>query len=340
LIQSGSGSIARLTTILFPGTAYASEALSQAAANQMSMFGQLGLLVLVAAVSLVITLFLASKLYFKGVIGLNASSTGRRRLVQADLERRGSQSAFWTYVLKDVRILVRTPIFFMNNVMMNFLWPAFFIIPVLGGSESEGLAQGIELLRTTVLGGERTGAGLAVAIVFAMFLFVSGTNGITESALSREGRIFYFMKMIPMSWTRQIAAKITVGLLFSLAGALIPLLLLVIFVQPPLWFVLAILTVLPGALLLPNLTGIIFELYWPKLKWDNEQKAVKQNLNVVYGILLAMLFGGLAIGPVLLLSLSWLQAMLIIALPSLLLSALLVLVIRRIVPARMRAIES
>ena len=104
--------------------------------------------------------------------------------------------------------------------------------------------------------------------------------------------------------------------------------------------ILAVLAILPGALLLPNLTGIIFELYWPKLKWDNEQKAVKQNLNVVYGILLAMLFGGLAIGPVLVLSLNWLQALLIIALPSMLASALLVMIIRRIVPARMRAIES
>ena len=340
IIQSGSGSIASLTTILFPGTSFASNALTLAVSNVTAMLGQLGLLMVVAAGSLVITMILARKLYFKGVIGLNASSTGRRRLAAADLDRsRFTHSAFWTYVLKDARILVRTPIFFMNNVVMNFLWPVFFIIPVLGGSEGEGLDEGIRMLRSEVFAGDRTGAGLVLAIIFAMFLFVSGVNGITESALSREGKIFYFMKIVPMSWFRQLMAKITVGILFSLAGALIPLILLVVFVQPPLWFVLAILAILPGAVLLPNLSGIIFEMFWPKLNWDNEQKAVKQNLNVLYGILLAMLLAGLFLAPTVALSLNWLQTTLLITLGSMLISVLLLVVIRQIAPARMRAIE-
>ena len=340
IIQSGSGSIASLTTILFPGTSFASNALTLAVSNVTAMLGQLGLLMVVAAGSLEITMILARKLYFKGVIGLNASSTGRRRLAAADLDRsRFTHSAFWTYVLKDARILVRTPIFFMNNVVMNFLWPAFFIIPVLGGSEGEGLDEGIRMLRSEVFAGDRTGAGLALAIIFAMFLFVSGVNGITESALSREGKIFYFMKIVPMSWFRQLMAKITVGILFSLAGALIPLILLVVFIQPPLWFALALLAILPGAVLLPNLSGIIFEMFWPKLNWDNEQKAVKQNLNVLYGILLAMLLAGLFLAPTVALSLNWLHTTLLIALGSMLISVLLLVVIRRIAPARMRAIE-
>ena len=340
IIQSGSGSIASLTTILFPGTSFASKALTLAVPNVTAMLGQLGLLLVVAAGSLVITMILARKLYFKGVIGLNASSTGRRRLATADLDRRSfRQSAFWSYVLKDVRILVRTPIFFMNNVVMNFLWPAFFIIPVLGGSGGEGLDEGIQMLRTQVFTGERASAGLVLAIIFAMFLFVSGVNGITESALSREGKIFYFMKIVPMSWFRQLMAKVTVGILFSLAGAVIPLILLVVFIQPPLWFVLAILAILPGAVLLPNLSGIIFEMFWPKLNWDNEQKAVKQNLNVLYGILLAMLLAGLFLAPTVALSLNWLLTTLLIALGSMLISVLLLVVIRRIAPTRMRAIE-
>ena len=340
IIQSGSGSIASLTTILFPGTSFASNALTLAVSNVTAMLGQLGLLMVVAAGSLAITMIFARKLYFKGVIGLNASSTGRRRLATADLDRSHvRQSAFWSYVLKDARILVRTPIFFMNNVVMNFIWPAFFIIPVLGGSEGEGLDEGIRMLRSEVFAGDRTGAGLVLAIIFAMFLFVSGVNGITESALSREGKIFYFMKIVPMSWFRQLMAKITVGILFSLAGALIPLILLVVFVQPPLWFVLAILAILPGAVLLPNLSGIIFEMFWPKLNWDNEQKAVKQNLNVLYGILLAMLLAGLFLAPTVALSLNWLQTTLLIALGSMLISVLLLVVIRQIAPARMRAIE-
>lgn len=340
IISSGSGSMANLTTILFPGTSFASAALSQPANAILAVLSQLGLLVLVSAALLLLTLTLAGKLYFPGVIGLNASSTGRRRLEASDLDHgRHGNSAFWSYVLKDIRILVRTPIFFMNNVMMNFLWPVFLAIPLLSGSKTEGLKEGIDLIRTHVFSGNRENAALALAIFFAAILFVSGSNGITESALSREGRIFYIMKIVPMSWFSQLMAKVMTGIIFSLAGALIPVILLVILAQPPLWFILALLAILPGAVLLPNLSGIIFELFWPKLKWDNEQKAVKQNLNVIYGILLAMLIGGLVIGPTIGLSLSWLQAALFISVGSLLLSACLLIVIRRIGPGRMRAIE-
>jgi ABC-2 type transport system permease protein len=57
--------------------------------------------------------------------------------------------------------------------------------------------------------------------------------------------------------------------------------------MPPVWFVLVCLATVPGAILFPNVTGIIFDLYMPKIKWDNEQKAVKQNMNVLYGMLTA-----------------------------------------------------
>jgi len=74
---------------------------------------------------------------------------------------------------------------------------------------------------------------------------------------------------------------------------------------------------IPGALLLPNLSGIIFELYWPKLHWDNEQKAVKQNMNVLYGMVAALIFAGMAIAPVLVFELTLpVAAVILVGLPS------------------------
>jgi ABC-2 type transport system permease protein len=44
-----------------------------------------------------------------------------------------------------------------------------------------------------------------------------------------------------------------------------------------------------------SFTGVIIDLFHPKLNWDNEQKAVKQNLNPVLNMLLVFTFAGLTI---------------------------------------------
>jgi ABC-2 type transport system permease protein len=331
LLSKSAGDIAGLTASAFPGTALAAAALADS--SSWLAAGQLGLLVLIAAAILGITMGLSRFLYFQGVIGLGASAASHRRLTARELTDAGTGGpAFWTYVWKDIRILLRTPIFFMNNVLMNFLWPVFFLIPLALGKQDQNIDVVIQLLRKTTFGPDGQGVPLALAIAFGAACFISGTNGIAQSALSREGKLLYIMKILPMSYTRQIWAKLTVGILMSLIGTLLLAIILIVMIQPPFWFVLLLLAVLPGAILTTNLAGIIFELYWPKLNWDNEQKAVKQNLNVIYGILLAMLLAALVIVPVTVFGLALLPAALLTCVVPLLLSLALALTIHRIGP--------
>ncbi|MEA4889467.1 MAG: hypothetical protein VB070_08410 [Clostridiaceae bacterium] len=338
MIQTGAGSVSGLTGVLFPGTSFAVGALE--ASSFLSAAGQLALLIVIAAAFLLVTLQLANLLYFKGVIGLNTSASGRHRSGSAELARTNRRtSSFFSYFLKDCRIMLRTPIFFMNNILMNFIWPVFLLIPLLAGDKQENLSELIPMARDALFSPDGA-APLALAICFAAFCFVAGSNGITESALSREGSVFYFMKIIPMSYNRQLMAKIAVGVFFSLLGALLPIIFFVAVLQPPFWFTLSVIAIVPGSILLPNLAGIIFELYWPKLKWDNEQKAVKQNLNVVYGILLAMLLAALVIAPVVIWQMKLLQSLLLIAVGPLVLSLILALLIKKIGPRRLLAIDA
>ncbi|NLO34870.1 MAG: hypothetical protein GX112_00780 [Clostridiaceae bacterium] len=339
IISAGSASIAKLTTTVFPGTSFAVGALT--APDALQQLAQLGLLLLIASAAVLVTFRMARLLYFKGVVGVGASAARRRRLSSAELSKAGQGgSAFWTYWLKDVRILIRTPVFFMNNVLMNFLWPVFFVLPMLtsaGGSGGSGAL--IELARGALADPDGRGAALSLVICFVIACFISGTNGISESALSREGETFYIMKIIPMSWWRQIMAKVTAGLLFSLAGTLLPLVLAVAFLRPPAWLALGWLAVLPGGILMPNLGGFFFELFWPKLHWEHEQKAVKQNLNVLYGMALALLLAALLAGPAVALGLSAAGTALLVGLGSLVVAAAEIVILRRILPGRFAAIE-
>lgn len=338
IISSGTDSVARLTTTVFPGASFAVGSLTAASFLQQAL--QAGLLLIISAAALFVTLRLAGVLYFPGVIGIQASAAKRRRLSAGQLQVAGKGgSAFWTCWLKDLRILFRTPIFFMNNVLMSFLWPVFFLIPFLSGAAGQGLAELIPAARQAFFALDSRGAAIAVAVYFAVACFVSGTNGITSSALSREGKVFYIMKIIPLSWQKQIMAKISVGVLFSAIGAMLPLIIVVILLQPPAWLTLSLLAVLPGGVILPNLSGIIFELYWPKLNWDNEQKAVKQNLNVLYGMAVSLLYAALFAVPAIVWQLSLAVTALFIGAGSLLLSLAVFSLLLRILPRRMLAIE-
>ena len=338
LINAGGNSIARLTASIFPGTSFAAAALTETSFWRSA--GQLGLLALVAAAAVAAVLVLGRLLYFKGVIGLNASASSHRKLTARELDQAGKgRSAFWTYALKDFRVLVRTPIFLMNNVLMNFLWPVFILIPLLSNKEGDSISQVILMMRSslTATGGQT--ASLALAIAFGAACFITGANGIAESALSREGKVMYIMKILPMSYTRQLWAKLAVGILISLCGTVLLAIMLIVVIQPPLWFALLVVAMLPGATMLPNVAGIIFELYWPKLNWDNEQKAVKQNLNVVFGILLAILLAALVIVPVTALQLSIVPTALLVCILPLLLTAGLAVLIHRIGPRQIRSMN-
>lgn len=338
IIESGADAVAQITSVVFPGTSFAVGSLT--AIQALERLGQVAMLLLVAVIAVVVTLQAARFLYFAGVVDVNTSVSKRKQLSRDELQTAGkSGSAFWSYCLKDIRILIRTPIFFMNNVMMNFLWPVFLVIPFLTGAADEGLDQLIALARQLLSDPSSSAAPIAIAAFFAITCFIAGSNGITESALSREGKVFYILKTLPMSWRRQILAKITVGVIFSLLGILIPLAILLIVIRPPLWLALSLLAVVPGGVLLPNFSGIIFELFWPKLNWDNEQKAVKQNMNVLYGMGASLLFAALVLVPVFAFKLSVTTTVIVAAAGSLFLSLLVYRIIVRILPVRMALIE-
>lgn len=317
LIQAGSDRLAGVAASIFPGTRFAVDALTSSQAGPALL--QLLLLLLLTGVILVLTLGIARLVYFKGVIGLSASAA-RRREVTTDAVRRSSrpQSAIAVLMRKDLLILIRTPIFFMNNVLMNLIWPVFFLIPLM--TTGDGLAEIRQMAQSLNLTGGRS-AAVVLAVCFAAACFITGTNGISSSALSREGKLVYFMKFLPVSYLKQLWAKVLVGAAMGMVGAILLFLIAVIFLRPVWWYALLLLAVLPGTTLISSLSGIYFDLLWPKLNWDNEQKAVKQNVNVLFGMMTPIVLAGVTLGLVIGLEMTLLPA----ALLTLLLPWLLVL---------------
>lgn len=337
IIQSGAEEIAGLTASVFPGTNFA--VLTLAAQSPATVLANLALLILLSVLAVILTVFIGKLFYFQGVIGLGSSMARHRKLSEREMNRlSGSGSSFWTYVGKEFLLLVRTPIFFMNNVLMNFLWPLFFLIPLLSGGGGS-IAEFRSVILQFVYGSGDQGYAAVLAIGFAVACFLSGTNGVTESALSREGKMIYIMKILPISYTTQIWAKIMCGSLLSLSGVLIMYVLALFLLQPPLWFAILLLAVLPGAVLSVNISGMFYDLFWPKLNWDNEQKAVKQNLNVLYGMLSSLVIAALGAVPVFLLWPGLLWSTLLLAGLPLLLIAAMSRILPRIIVSQFRQLD-
>jgi ABC-2 type transport system permease protein len=99
------------------------------------------------------------------------------------------------------------------------------------------------------------------------------------------------MKYIPVPYKEQMDAKLLSGMVVSGIGMLALSILLAIFLE--IGAATAVLMVFAGlnGVALTRLTGLFIDTANPKLNWDDEQKAVKQNMNLVYNMLLGTAAG-------------------------------------------------
>jgi len=224
--------------------------------------------------------------YFRGIIGINETSARRKNLTLTHFSKETrSSKAIISYLLKELRLLFRTPIYMLNCVSINILLPILLIAPLLFVPSG---AEEIRLMIESIPWSDPFIYSLVAAFGTAVGLVMGSVNMISSTAISREGQHVYFMKMIPMSYTDQIHAKTWSGILLSWTGIVITILVAAIFLQAP-WFIamLFIMFSLVGSVFI-NYVSIIVDVLRPKLIWETEQAAVKQNMNFIFTMLPAM----------------------------------------------------
>ncbi|GAA3399734.1 hypothetical protein ACFFNY_18045 [Paenibacillus hodogayensis] len=293
MLTGGNNSFVDMATRSFPSVKLAANALLQEA--QLSGLAWLGLFVGLSVLGYLVFVALAQKFYFKGVIGLSESGARRIRLSGSQLDKRTSQqSALKALMTKEIRVLLRTPPYFLNCVLMSLLWPVLMLIPIL---TQPGFKDMLGSARTLFDTGSAT--WLVPAIGLALLLFISGANATAPTSISREGAGFFVSKYLPVRYGSMIVAKVATGWLITMCGAFLVLLVALFVLKLPAAFLAVMLAIAVLATLFASLTGVMIDLWLPKLVWDNEQKAVKQNMNGLFNMLLnvavaAALFYGLS----------------------------------------------
>jgi len=289
--------IFRITSLVFPTSFLATESLLA----HESVAGLLYLLAMIALSLIALGAFylIGNAIYFKGVIGVSESKADRKTLSEEDM-RKGTmkKSILISYSLKELKLLLRTPIYFLNCVLISLIYPLFILFPIFMGSsgDKDEIMQILTFIRSVDEG------ILIVGMAGVGFLFGS-VNIISSTAISREGKNFYFLKYIPVPYSTQIYAKILSSFYVEALAMVILYGIMIFLFQVDLMFILLSLVIVFLASLVVNQVGILMDALWPKLNWDTEQKAVKQNFNSVLHMLLGFaltalsIFVGIKIAP-------------------------------------------
>ncbi len=298
-LMDGNNSLMQFGTMLFPFVP--SAALSCFHGDLLQLLLYLG----ITAISLAVFLICGKLLYFKGAIGGSETSHSRHTFDQKQLSESRHHSVFRTYLIKEFKILFRTPVFFTNCVLTALLMPIILTVAVYTS------LQGMDLrafITPQLLESIPNLWCYVLVISFLVGSFMGGINMISSTAISREGTNAYFMKFIPVPVETQAFAKAACGIIISAVSGWLLLIPLHLVLSYPIYLDLIFVVGSLVSVIMTNLFGILIDMLRPKLVWEQEAAAVKQNLNGVISILLSFLLAAVCFG---LLYIGWDQVLLI-----------------------------
>lgn len=241
------------------------------------------------AASLGLFCWISSRMYLSSAMDAISSSPKKVKAKKGALLK---DSLDGTLFKIDLHRLIRTPAYLTNNVLSSLVMPLIVLVSAgsglsrAGGDANSLIAsldgfmneQGISRFWVSIL------IGLMIGYLFSCM------NGICATAISREGRDgVAWMKSIPLSYQRQMMAKLKNGMLFSVASGLIVIVLGAVFLPWRLVFVIGSLTGLVASSLLDNLFSLLIDIIHPKLDWQEEAAAAKNNFNVFLDMIIPVI---------------------------------------------------
>ncbi|SFC16915.1 putative ABC transporter permease subunit [Clostridium uliginosum] len=263
--------------------------------NKFSSYGLLynnefkGLLYILISVLLSIILFIiyynvGGKLYLKGIIGISESYSKRENILENGKANKliKTSSPIKALIKRDIKVVLRTPQFFINCVAMIFYMPAIMGMAMLSGGQ---LSEFRSLLKN---GTDWYAIAIVIAFIGGTICIITGGAGVT--CLSREGKDFLVSKYIPVDYKTQLHSKILSSLCINEFGSAIIALVLILVGANPLLFILGTISSV-GAIELITLFGIYIDFKSPKLDWENEKAMFKNNYMPLLIMLIIFLLG-------------------------------------------------
>jgi len=239
-------------------------------------------LLLSSVVFLAVVYYIASLIYMKGATAqLETQRSGKK----AKLSYKGSSQAMAIFK-NEWRILLRTPIYALNSLVVVIMAPFIMMLPMMGGNLAND--PDLQVIYNLIGGVEnRLEVTLILAAVITGF---SLFNPAISTSISREGKNIWVLKNIPVAPETQVKGKFLAGYSISFGAAVLAALMAMFSFKIPasaifIVILLSALVIIPICAL-----GLVVDLIRPKLSWNNPQEAIKQNMNSFFGMLIGVVF--------------------------------------------------
>ncbi|WP_454053717.1 putative ABC transporter permease subunit [Clostridium sp. Marseille-Q7071] len=220
-----------------------------------------------------IFMFLANRLYLKGIVGGSESFSKEKKLTLQNYNKAlRKNSPIKSYVIKELKIIFRTPAYVTNCVVYTLLFPLLFIVPLMIDNNISQLISEAKVMMSNT-----NDIGIILGSITLLFLLQGGSNIAATSSISREGENIIVAKYIPISYKLQILSKVISSVIINGLSILAILIFFIILLTPPpviivLSIIIAILILFYGSML-----GVYINLKNPNLFWDDESKVVSKN---------------------------------------------------------------
>lgn len=189
---------------------------------------------------------------------------------------------FFSYLKVDFYKLMRTPAYFSNCVLSGLVAPIIMIVVFMAlpdMAEVKNTLTTIDITQLINLPLWLYLGGLGIGFFFGSL------NGISATSFSREGKNISFMLYIPFDFSKQLAVKVSLGIFFSVLSCILLLIPAHMLLTYPIYYDIAYLMGTLLASLLVNFLALIIDGIHPKINWEDETSAIKNNLNVVFEFL-------------------------------------------------------
>lgn len=236
-----------------------------------------------------IIIFIISKIYLKGAIGttINSDKNTKCEFKELNLKDFESKKMKKTYIIKEWKTLLRTPIFCIECVIVPLLYPICILAIVLFLMQFAKLV-GLDLIESfkSIV---NSSLGISIFLIVGQVFYMLNFSSII--AISRDSNNAILIKFLPIDLYKQFKIKIRIGILINTLASLIVSIAFLIFTKNLLFTFIIFLS-----LCFINVIGekckLLIDLQNPQMNWNSEYTMMKQNTNIMYELFYTFFISG------------------------------------------------
>jgi len=231
-------------------------------------------------------LFIGEKTYYKTYLKFQDHYNGKEGKANQLIFEHSSikEDKFSALFRREWRYFLRIPSFAFNGFGNVIVFPVLIVIFsfATNNPEFQQIFDFINNAKEYIIP-----AGILLGTI------VGAMNMLASTIFSREGKMLAELKVLPVEANTVFKIKLLHVMIMSTVGPLSIAIILILLFQVTLLQAVIIFMVAELLVLFLNLLQITLDAAFPYLTWDNPQKAMKQNINGLYSILIVFGFAGI-----------------------------------------------